>query len=208
MEAKFLPDTISYNVIAEIKGTEHPEDIIAFGGHSDSWDVGTGAQDDGGGIIAAWHALKIIKDLGIKPKKTLRFVAWVNEENGVRGGNAYADKHKNEKHSLVFEFDSGVFPTQTIGFSGPDSLLKIVKYFTPMLKNKGDVIVNNHGGGVDIGPMARLGIPAMSLNTKDDGKYFWYHHSEADTPDKVMSKDLNNCAAAIAISVYLYSELK
>ncbi len=208
MEAETMPDAESYNVMGEIKGTEHPDDIIAMGGHSDSWDVGSGAHDDGGGMIATWQALKILKDLGIKTKKTIRAVMWVNEENGVRGGKAYAEVHKDEKHSLVFEFDSGVFPPSGIGFTSTDStLLQEIKKFEPYLKKIGDIDVHNGGGGVDIGPMMKLGTNGMSLNTNDNGKYFWYHHSPSDTPDNVNPEDLNKCVAAIAVAIYLYSEL-
>ena len=208
MEAQTMPDAESYNVMSEITGTESPKDIIAMGGHSDSWDVGTGAHDDGGGMIATWQALKILKSIGIQPKKTIRAVMWVNEENGVRGGKAYAEAHKDEKHSLVFEFDSGVFPPSGIGFTSSDStLFDKVKTFEPYLKKVGDITVNKGGGGVDIGPMMKLGINGMSLSTKDDGKYFWFHHSPSDTPDNVNPEDLNKCVAAIAVAIYLYSEL-
>ncbi|MBI5325015.1 MAG: M20/M25/M40 family metallo-hydrolase [Ignavibacteriae bacterium] len=208
MEAKTLPDTLSYNIMGEIRGTEMPEEIVVLGGHSDSWDAGTGAQDDGGGCIATWHALKLLKELGIKPKRTIRAVMFVNEENGVKGGKAYADKHKNEKHHLMFEFDSGVFAPDVIGFSASDSLMEIVKGFEKYLQMVDTIKVTKGGWGVDISPLARLdNIPVMSLGTKDEGKYFWYHHSPTDTPDKVDPVMLNKCIAAIAIAVYLYSEL-
>jgi len=200
-------DIMSYNVMGEIRGTEKPEEIIAIGGHIDSWDAGTGAHDDAGGCVATWQAIKLLNDLGIKPKRTIRAVMWANEENGARGGKAYADAHKDEPHHLVFEFDSGVFPPQRIGYTGPDSIFNLVKQFEPLLKMVGDIEVQKGGGGVDIRPMMELGISGMSINTKDEGKYFWYHHSPSDTPDKVDPEDLNRCVAAIAIAVYLYSEL-
>lgn len=203
-----LPDTISYNVMGEITGSEYPDNIVALGGHSDSWDVGLGAQDDGGGCIASWYALKAIKDLNLKPRRTMRIVQWVNEENGTRGGQTYAEVHKNEKHSLVFEFDSGVFPPNVIGFTGDENVLTILKGMEPILKKiNPEMIVRKGGGGVDIGPMMKLGIPGMSLGTKDEGQYFWYHHSAADTPDKVDPKYLNQCIAAIAIATYIYADL-
>jgi len=203
-----LPDTISYNVMGEILGSEYPNEIVALGGHSDSWDVGLGAQDDGGGCIASWFAVKAIKELGLKPRRTMRVVQWVNEENGTRGGQAYAEKHKNEKHTLVFEFDSGVFQPNVIGFSGDDKMFAILKGMEPILKKiNPEMIVRKGGGGVDIGPMMKLGVPGMSLGTKDEGKYFWYHHSAADTPDKVAPNHLNQCIAAIAIATYIYADL-
>jgi carboxypeptidase Q len=198
----------SRNLIAEIRGSVYPSEIIAFGGHIDSWDVGSGAQDDGGGCVAAWQALKIIKTLGIRPKRTLRLVFWVNEENGLEGGKKYAELHKHEKHRLMFEFDSGVFPPSRIGFSGPDSIWEKVQSFEGFLqKFYPDVKIQQGGGGVDISPMTKLGFPGASLGTDDGGKYFWYHHSHTDTPDKVNPKDLNNCSAVIAMFIYLFSEL-
>jgi carboxypeptidase Q len=208
LDDKTLPDAVSYNVIGELRGTEKPDEIIAVGGHIDSWDVGSGAQDDGSGIISTWEAVKLLMDLGIKPKRTIRVVLWTNEENGARGGKAYAKAHKDEAHSLVFEFDSGVFPPERIGYSGPDSLLKEVKQFEPLLRRVGNIEVRKGGGGVDIGPMMRdNGVNGMGLGTDDGGRYFWYHHSPSDTPDKVDPKDMNDCIATIAVALYLYSEL-
>jgi carboxypeptidase Q len=208
LEAQKLPDSPSFNVMGEVVGSDHPDDIIAIGGHSDSWDAGTGAHDDGGGCIATWQAVKLINDLGLKPKRTIRAVMWVNEENGNRGGIKYAEVHKNEKHSLVFEFDSGVFPPKGFGYTGPDSIFTYLKSFEPLLKMFGDIEIYKGGGGVDIGPMMRENkVNGMGMNTRDDGKYFWYHHSPSDTPDKVNPDDLNKCVAAIAAIIYVYSEL-
>ncbi len=208
LEDNTLPDAVSYNVMGELPGSEKPDEIIAVGGHIDSWDIGSGAQDDGGGAISTWQALKLLMDLDIKPKRTLRVVLWTNEENGARGGKAYAKEHKDELHSLVFEFDSGVFPPERIGYSGLDSLMQEVKQFEPLLKRIGNIEVRKGGGGVDIGPMMRdNGVNGMGLGTDDAGKYFWYHHSPSDTPDKVDAKDLNDCIATIAVAIYLYSEL-
>jgi len=209
MEAKMLPDTISHNVMGEIVGTEYPDEIIAVGGHLDSWDVGTGAQDDGGGMFAGVQAVKLLHDLGIKTKRTIRAVAWTNEENGNRGGKAYAESHKNEKHALMFEFDSGVFPPSRIGYSSEDTtLFEQVKLFEPLLNLVAKIKVDKGGGGVDISPMMNINhIPGIGLGTDDEGKYFWYHHSPLDTPEHVSPQDLNLCIAAIAVTVYLYSEL-
>ncbi len=198
----------SRNIVAEIRGKKYPNEIIAFGGHIDSWDVGSGAQDDGGGCVTSWEALKIFKRLNIKPERTLRLVFWVNEENGLKGGQRYADSHKDERHILLFEFDSGVFEPDRIGFSGPDSLWDKVKSFEKMLKEFFPKLeIARGGGGVDISPMMRLGFPGSSLGTDDKGEYFWYHHSNTDTPDKVDPKTLNDCTAAIAMFIYLFSEL-
>lgn len=198
----------SRNVIAEIRGSMFPNEIIAFGGHIDSWDVGSGAHDDAGGCVASWYVLKTFKELGIRPKRTMRLVFWVNEENGLEGGKKYAELHKNENHVLLFEFDSGVFPPSGIGFSGPDSIWVKVLGFKRYISNfYPNVEIQKGGGGVDISPMTKLGYPGASLSTDDQGKYFWYHHSHTDTPDKVNPKELNDCISVISFFLYLYSEL-
>src|SRR4029450_13973349 len=123
MSAKTLPDAPSRNVMGELVGSEKPDEIVVFGGHIDSWDVGRGAMDDGGGVVVAWEALKLLKRLGLTPKRTIRVVGWTNEENGGRGGQAYRDAHKDEadKHSLVIESDGGVFAPRGFGFTGSAS---------------------------------------------------------------------------------------
>ncbi|MCX7736462.1 MAG: M20/M25/M40 family metallo-hydrolase [Candidatus Kapabacteria bacterium] len=208
LEARTEPDKLSYNVMGEVKGSVYPDEIIAIGGHIDSWDAGTGAHDDAGGCIATWEAVKLIKKLGLKPRRTIRAVMWANEENGARGGKVYAEKHKHEKHHLMFEFDAGIFPPKSIGFRGPDSLFEIVNTFQPFITQVEPSFNFYKGGwGVDIDPMFKLGVPAMTFNTNDSGKYFWYHHADSDTPDKIDPKDLNKCIAAIAIAVFLYADL-
>lgn len=205
---KFEEDALSYNVMGELRGTIEPEKIIALGGHIDSWDVGTGAQDDGAGIIATWEAVKLLKKMGLAPKHTLRAVCWVNEENGSRGGKQYAAKHKNEEHILLLESDSGIFKPSTIGVSGKDKDFKIMKSIEKLLKlTNPEFQVKKGGGGVDIQPMVEEGYTGCGYDTDDKGKYFWYHHSETDTVDKVDPKDLNESIAAIAIAIYVYSEI-
>ncbi|MCX7908791.1 MAG: M20/M25/M40 family metallo-hydrolase [Ignavibacteria bacterium] len=198
----------SRNVIAQIRGSVFPNEIIAFGGHIDSWDAGSGAHDDAGGCVASWYVLKTFKELGIRPKRTLRLVFWVNEENGLEGGKKYAELHKYENHKLLFEFDSGIFPPNRIGFTGPDTLWeKIVDFKNYFSKFYPNVEIQKGGGGVDISPMMKLGYPGGSLGTDDKGKYFWFHHSHKDTPDKIDPKDLNDCVSIIAMFLYLYSEI-
>lgn len=208
MEAKTYPDSKSYNVIGELKGSEKPNEIIAIGGHIDSWDVGSGAQDDGAGIIATWKALKLLKDLKLRPKRTIREVMWVNEENGTRGGIAYAKKHKNENHILMFEFDSGVFPKIDFGIKGNDSVFAKAKSIEKVLQILGRIPVHKGAWGVDAGQIAKLNnISLMSMNTDDQGKYFWFHHSPADMPDAVDPQAMNDCVAAIAAMIYIYADL-
>jgi carboxypeptidase Q len=207
MEAETLPDAISHNVICELKGGEKADEIIAAGGHIDSWDTGTGAQDDGAACIAIWHAIKLLKELGLKPRRTIRTVLWTNEENGVMGGKKYTEIHKYEKHVLMFEFDSGTFPPSDLRFKGHDTLMKIVQSFKPLLDMVEPMKIVDGWVGVDIRYMMDLGVPGMSIDTRDQDKYFWYHHSPADTPDKINPQDINKCVAAIAIALYLYADL-
>ena len=123
MDARMEPDVESANVVAELRGREHPDEIVVVGGHLDSWDVGAGATDDGGGCVVAWEALRLMKKLGLRPRRTVRLVLWTNEENGGRGGLAYRDQHRAElgKHVAMIESDNGVFRPLGFGFSGSDT---------------------------------------------------------------------------------------
>ena len=118
-----LPDAHAFNVVGEIRGSERPEEIVVVSGHFDSWDVGTGSTDDGGGCVAAWEALRLMKQLGLRPRRTVRVVLWTNEENGLRGGLAYRDRYKDElaRHVLMLESDGGVFKPTGFGFSGSET---------------------------------------------------------------------------------------
>ncbi len=126
MQAQTLPDSPSRNVMGEITGSEHPEEVVVLGGHIDSWDVGQGAMDDGGGVVAAWEAVRLIKELGLKPRRTIRVVGWVNEENGGAGGRQYAADHADEEHVLAIESDEGVFSPEGFGFTGSDRAFDVV----------------------------------------------------------------------------------
>ncbi|MFC2131725.1 M20/M25/M40 family metallo-hydrolase [Bacteroidota bacterium] len=208
MEAKTLPDAKSYNVIGELKGNEKPDEIIALGGHSDCWDVGSGAHDDASGCFATWKALKVLKDLGLHPKRTIRAVMWTNEENGLRGGIEYAEKHKDENHVLMFEFDSGAFPPGELGVNGSDSVIAKAKSIEKVLREIGNIRVKKGAWGIDAQQLAKINnIPLMHINTDDKGKYFWYHHAATDTPDKIDPKDMNDCIAVIAAMIYIYADL-
>jgi carboxypeptidase Q len=207
LDVETLPDAKSFNVMGEIVGSELPNEIIALGGHSDSWDAGTGAHDNASGCVVTWEAIKLLKKLGLKPKRTIRIVQWTNEENGVRGGNAYRDAHQNEKHVLMFEHDSGIFPPNGIRFNGNDTILSILKETTELFNKISKSTVTKGGGGVDITPMVKTGVPAMSIGTDDGSKYFYYHHNHSDTVDKIKKEDFNNCLATIALAIYLYSDL-
>lgn len=211
MEAKTLPDVPSRNIIAEIKGSENPEEIVVFGGHIDSWDVGQGAMDDAGGCFAAWEALRIMKELGLKPKRTIRVVMWTNEENGLRGANAYRDMVKEngtlDNHVLAMESDGGVFEPKGFGFSGSDKAFEMIKEIGKLLQPIGSGKITRGGGGADIGPIMREGVPGMGL-VVDGSRYFWYHHTAADTIDKLSAEEYNKCIATMAVMAYVAADME
>ena len=207
MGARTLPDAQSRNVVAELVGREHPEEVVVLGGHIDSWDVGRGAMDDAGGVVAAWEAVRILKELGLRPRRTLRIVGWTNEENGLRGGNAYPDKYRDQlgQHVLAIESDAGVFKPIGFGFTGSDSAFQFVQQIGHLLEPIGASTITRGGGGADIAPIMAHGVPGMGLNV-DGSRYFWYHHSHADTVDKLDPADLALCVAALAVVAYVAAE--
>lgn len=206
MEAQTLPDAPSRNAIGELTGRDKPQEIIAMGGHIDSWDVGLGAMDDAGGIVVAWEAMNLLKRLGLTPRRTLRVVGWTNEENGGRGGAAYRDAHRDEPHALAVESDGGVFAPRGFGFTGSDSARVIMRQIASLLDRIGAGKLGASGGGADIGPIMSTGVPGMGLEV-DDAKYFWFHHTQADTPDKLSPADMQKCVAAFAVYAYIVGEM-
>ncbi len=208
MEARTLPDAPSRNVMGEVVGREKPDEVIVLGGHIDSWDVGQGAMDDGGGVVAAWEAVRLINKLGLKPRRTIRAVGWTNEENGSRGGNGYRDAHRSEvdKHVLAIESDGGVFKPLGFGFSGSDEAMAIVQEVGKLLDKIGSGQITRGGGGADIGPIMQLGVPGLGLNV-DGTRYFWFHHSEGDTLDKLDPREVALCVATLAVMAYVIADL-
>lgn len=208
MSAKMLPDAKSRNVIAEIRGSEKPEEVVVIGGHIDSWDVGQGAMDDAGGCVVAWDALNVIKSLGLKPKRTIRCVMWTNEENGLGGGKAYRDAHADEmeNHVLAVESDGGVFAPEGFGFSGTPEALDIMREIGKLLEPIGAGKIKDGGGGADIGPMKPFGVPLAGLNV-DGSKYFWFHHTNADMVDKLDPDEVNKCKAAMAVLAFVVADM-
>ncbi|MGD0483545.1 MAG: M28 family metallopeptidase [Gemmatimonadales bacterium] len=208
MAARTLPDSPSRNVMGEIRGSEHPEEVVVIGGHTDSWDVGQGAMDDMGGVVVSWEAVRLLQRLGLRPRRTLRVVGWVNEENGARGGEGYRDAHRDQlpDHVLAIETDGGVFRPTGFGFTGTDSAMALVRQVGALLRRIGADTVSRGGGGTDIGPITQVGVPSMGLN--DDGtRYFWYHHSPADTPDKLDPREMAQCVAAMAVMAYVVADM-
>lgn len=210
MEAKFLPDAESANVVAEIRGRERPEEVVVVGGHFDSWDVGQGAHDDGGGCVAAWEAVRLLKVLKLRPRRTVRVVLFTNEENGLRGGNAYRDLYKDElsKHVLMIESDSGVYRPTGFGLTkdATPEVRETVKAIASLLRGISADRIDADGGGADIGPSMREGVLGMSLNV-DGSRYFDIHHTHADTMDKVNPQELSMCVAALAVMAYAVAEM-
>ncbi len=208
MSARTLPDAPSQNVMGELRGSTLPDEVVVMGGHIDSWDVGRGAMDDAGGVVVAWEALRLLKEMGLRPRRTIRVVGWTNEENGTRGGNAYRDAHAADldRHVLAIESDDGVFKPLGFGFTGSDSALAILSRIGTLLSGIGSGTISRGGGGADIGPIMQRGVPGMGLTT-DGSRYFWYHHSEADTVDKLDPAEMALCVATMAVAAYVVADM-
>jgi carboxypeptidase Q len=201
----FLPDTIGHNVIGELKGTEFPDQIITIGGHLDSWDNCEGAHDDGAGCVQTIEILRAFKAIGYRPKRTIRFVLFANEENGLRGGNKYAEeaKTKNEKHILAMESDAGGFTPRALGFSGSEEQFQKFLSWRELIAPYGCSEFVRGGGGADIGPLSRaLKTPTASLNP-DTQRYFDIHHARSDVFEAVNKRELELGAVNMAALIYL-----
>jgi len=200
MGARTLPPAKSRNVIAEIRGSERPDEVIVLGGHIDSWDVGQGAMDDAGGCVAAWEALRLIKQSGIRPKRTIRVVLWTAEEVGLDGAFAYRDAHRAEldKHIIAMESDNGVFKPFGILFAGSKEGLEAMRGVSHLLARAGADSIEVGGPEADVWPLNQLGVPTVAINT-DPSRYFWYHHTTADTIDKLDPRDMALCVAVMAV---------
>ncbi|HYW32704.1 MAG TPA: M20/M25/M40 family metallo-hydrolase, partial [Gemmatimonas sp.] len=207
MSAKMLPDAQSHNVMGELRGREKPEEIVVMGGHIDSWDVGQGAMDDAGGVVVAWEAVRLLKRLGLTPRRTIRVVGWTNEENGMRGATAYRDAHSKEPHQLAIESDGGVFSPLGFGFTGPAESRKVVEAIGSLLTPIGAGKIEASGGGADIAPLMATGVPGMGLNV-DGTRYFWFHHTDADTPDKLDRAEVQRCVAVMAVMAYIAADIE
>jgi carboxypeptidase Q len=208
MEATLLPDADSFNVVGELRGRERPDEVVVVGGHFDSWDVGTGSTDDGGGCVVTWEAVRLMKKLNLRPRRTVRVVLWTNEENGTRGALAYRDRYKDQlsNHVLMLESDSGVFRPTGFGFTGSDAARAKVKEIATLLRGLQVDRIGPSGEEADIGPSMQAGnIPGMSLEV--EGNYFLIHHTEADTVDKIDPLDMARASAAIAVMVYVVADM-
>jgi Zn-dependent M28 family amino/carboxypeptidase len=229
MEAHQEPDSLSHNVMGEIRGTEKPNEVVVLGGHIDSWDIGQGANDDGSGIMATFEAVALIKKLGLKPKRTIRVVFWVNEENGGAGGRAYRQMLGKDvkNHVAAIEMDGGAEKPLGFGFGGSEGMIRrtrgpareaapaaevsaaafqraveIGKLLAPI--QGGDITPG--GGGSDIGPLLATGVPGFGVRTVET-HYFDWHHTDADSFDKLVPREFQLNVAALAVLSYVLADM-
>jgi carboxypeptidase Q len=214
LESQWLPDAPSANVIAELRGRERPDEIVLLAAHLDSWDVGQGAQDDGGGVVAMMQALRTLKALDLAPRRTVRLVLFTNEENGLRGGKGYAADHASEvaNHVAALESDSGSFAPVGFGVDGTGEAADRVRArladVASLLRGKDfdATRIGGHGGGADISPLKPAGVPQIALEV-DGRAYFDVHHTRADTLDKVEPQALADMAAVAAVFAYVVADM-
>ena len=207
MNCETLPDAPSFNVVGEIRGTDLPGEIITAGGHLDSWDLAEGAHDDGTGIVQTIEMIRAIKASGMKPKRTIRAVMFMNEENGLKGGLKYAElaAKNNEKHLFAIESDEGGFGCIAIGLTGTSEQEAKMREWLPLFKPYGIIDMPHGGGGADIGPLAKSGTLMSSVDPNSQ-RYFDHHHSAIDVFEAVNKRELELGAFAMAASVWLVSE--
>lgn len=200
-----LPETTSYNVVADLKGSEHPEQIVVVGGHLDSWDQGRGAIDDGAGVVISMAAAEILQRLHIRPRRTLRVIAWMDEENGGGGGKAYGRAHAAEmaNHIAAIESDSGAAHPYGFAMKMSPGALRSLQPVADVLRSVGTTLFRSvdRSPGSDIDPLVEVGVPGIGI-MQDGRHYFDYHHSAADTLDKVDPHELKENAAAMAVMGY------
>jgi len=206
-----LPDTTSYNVIADLKGSEKPDEIVIVSGHLDSWDLGTGALDDACGVAVSMQVPYLLKQLKIKPKRTIRVIAWMNEENGLVGGRTYGQEEETNilKHFAAIESDMGASHPLGIYYTGKPELLPFLQPISRILSGQGAGLSQIQPGGVgaDIGPLTQRGVPSFAP-WFDARTYFNYHHTAADTFDKINPKELAEVGSLMAVLAYGLANLE
>src|SRR5438128_873872 len=202
MTPQTLPNMESANVIGDIKGGEHPEQVVIVSGHLDSWDLGTGAIDDGAGVAVSMEAANLIQKLHLKPKRTIRVIAWMNEENGLAGSKQYAKDHGKENHFAAMETDGGAGHPLGINIKGKPDVKKILTPVAAILQDSGAGVLNlvEHCGA-DIEALEKAGVPCFSP-IQDNRFYFNYHHTAVDTLDKIVPKELAENSAVVAVAAY------
>jgi Zn-dependent M28 family amino/carboxypeptidase len=205
MNHRTLPDATSHNVIGEIRGRERPEEVVLIGAHLDSWDAGCGAHDDGAGVVAVMESLRILAAMDRAPRRTVRGVLFTNEENGLRGGRDYAERYSDVVHVSAAEMDSGGFPPRGYGISAGEGAVEMLEGILAPLAAIGANEAFGRGGGADIGPLRKFGTP-MLAHVVDTERYFDYHHTAADTLDKVDPVELRKNVAAMAWVAWALAE--
>jgi hypothetical protein len=208
-EAKTLPDADGANVIGELRGSEKPDEVVVISGHLDSWDVGQGAHDDASGCIGPLQALILLKQLGLQPKRTIRVVFWANEENGTRGGMAYRDQFKDQlkNHVIAIEMDGGTERPVGLGVTGGgEKALAQMRSIGKLLAPIGAGLVTAGGGGTDIGPIMREGVIGSGVRTVGK-RYMEWHHTAADTIDKIDPIEFKKNIAQLAVFAYVLADM-
>jgi len=208
VHARWHPDALSHNVTAEIRGTEKPDEIIVIGAHLDSWDITPGAHDDGAGVVQVIEVLRIFRALGLQPRHTIRAVLFTNEENGLRGGKAYAAhvQETGERHVFAVETDAGGFAPRGFSLGHKDGPVhERARRWLPLLEPLGVLTFTEGRGGADIGPLLPLGVTLGNLLV-DEQRYFDLHHTAIDTIDQVHPRELHLGAAALASLVWLVDQ--
>jgi Zn-dependent M28 family amino/carboxypeptidase len=207
---KALPDTINHNVIADLKGSERPDEIVIVSGHLDSWDLGTGALDDASGVAVAMQVPYLLKQLGIMPKRTIRVIAYANEENGLRGGTGYLESERDNlaNHFAAIESDLGASHPVGILFAGKPEIAGFLSPISQVLRSQGAAMTQQQAGvGADIGPLTQQGVPSFAP-WFDTRTYFNYHHTAADTLDKIDPKELAEVGSVMAVLAYGLANLE
>jgi Zn-dependent M28 family amino/carboxypeptidase len=230
MEAHQEPNAASHNVMGEIRGSEKPNEVVVLGGHIDSWDIGQGANDDGSGIMATFEAVALIKKLGLRPKRTIRVVFWVNEENGGAGGRAYRQMLRKdvEDHVAAIEMDGGAEKPVGFGFGGggegrrrrtrgpaseetPVAQVSEAAYaraveIGKLLESIEGGSISPGGGGSDIEPLLTSGVPGFGVRTVGT-HYFDWHHTDADSFDKLVPSEFQLNVASLAVLSYVLADM-
>jgi carboxypeptidase Q len=205
-----LPDVESASVIGDIKGSEYPEQVIVVSGHLDSWDLGTGAIDDGAGVAVSMEVANLIQKLHLRPKRTIRVIAWMNEENGLAGSKQYGKDHEKEwmNHFAAMETDGGAGHPLGINIKAKPEVKEMFAPVAAILQGSGaGMLTLVEHCGADIGPMEKAGVPAFSP-IQDSRFYFNYHHTAADTLDKIVPKELAENSAVVAVAAYALANME
>jgi carboxypeptidase Q len=206
-----LPDVTSYNVIADLKGSEYPEQVVVVSGHLDSWDLGTGAIDDGAGVVVAMETAELFQRLHLRPARTLRVIAWMDEETGSSGSKAYSAEYSKDFSNYIAAIESDAGAAHPLGFEikAAPAAIDLLHPVQTVLQSVGSTIFESSGfsPGADITEMSDAGVPAFGLN-QDGRTYFHYHHSPADTLDKVVPSELRENAATMAVMAYALANMK